>query len=271
MKKNLHTLLIAFAISISLAIFPTFNVFTKAVPAFDNIEQNLQNVVDEVYPEELEITVSRGVASSNVTEPYFLTVKESTIDNLFYMGGDDNAPQNKIRVLTVNTSGKIEDFEKYQSMAMLTSKNLVYYSDEGIQIQALTGVPDTTINRTYLYNKISELSRYIEIIKIFTYVSPIFIVLYNWIMFLLNVLFGAFLLWLVSKILSINIKFRRIYSLTSLLYLVPFAFEIFAVIQPVALYILAIQSLLYTVSLGLGYAILYEYKKEITPENENHD
>jgi hypothetical protein len=83
-SRKFRASLVALGLAIIASVYPVTLVFTVALPFIDRLQERVEIIVDEVFPEELEITIEDGKASSNVTEPYHLTVSLSTFQTCDY-------------------------------------------------------------------------------------------------------------------------------------------------------------------------------------------
>ncbi len=109
------------------------------------IKEEAPALVKKYYPDGLVITVIRGEASSNATEPYVIpaegvakeALRGSRIDNLFVID-------------TKNEFNK-KTFESYKTFALLTKGEIVTQSDRGqISIQDLSDAPDIVVSEEVL-------------------------------------------------------------------------------------------------------------------------
>ena len=264
--KRFRVFLFAIVISVVASIQPSYFLYKNGLPFLNDIENRIQMVVDEVVPEELEVTLKEGMVSTNVSEPYYLTISQSTLNNLIQID-EENAPQSKIRLLAIDTAGAIEDFDRHQSAALLTSRNIVYYEEGEVKIQSLSGVPDMTVDREFIEEKISEYNEDGKTVKFFTnliYLSPLLFILLYYLAFILSVLFTAFIIWLINKVLQADIKFSRLFALTGLLLLLPVLFlTIINAIPFLSVFHPWFNTAFDVAIYSAGYVIIIKYKKEV--------
>ena len=222
-KRNIRVLLIFFLISFIATIVPTYKLIRVGYPFITNLETTMKAAVDEVFPEELEITLKNGKASTNVVEPYYITISEKTLNNIFHQEISENIPVSKSRILTIDTSANAEDFDRYQSYALLTKNSLVYYNDDTISIQSLSTYPDMTITKSFILDKINELNednRIVNFLTIALFIAPLFFLIGYFIYYTVELLIGTFLAWIINKILNTSIKFSRLFKLVGLMYII---------------------------------------------------
>ena len=153
-EKKIHFFLIGFAIALISSIQPAYYIYRYGIPYLKNTEKRIITIIDEVYPNNLQITIKNGIAKTNVQEPYHLTISKSSLEELTTLKPQKqsfpNRAQRKLRLITLNTQGSIEDFERFQSLAMLTDKNLVYYDNSEVKLGSLSNAPNLVITKKFI-------------------------------------------------------------------------------------------------------------------------
>ncbi len=180
-KKNLNIFLIALLLSLYSVITISIFLFGTVYPVIKNLEVKASQFVTDIFPENLSIAIKDGNVTTNVTEPYYLTVDKGRLEDIseFFGAKRDNSIS-RIRILTIDTKGNAEDFERYQSLALLTERSLVYYSDDEIKITSLASVKDFTLTRAIILDKIHEVNKDGKIVKIISWIllaSPLILLL----------------------------------------------------------------------------------------------
>jgi hypothetical protein len=119
-----------------LTLFSFIPVFTHlsyldtahegAVVLTESIKQNVKTL----YPQELEVTVTRGEVSTNVAEPYYIDLpkplKDFIDDELSKEKEEKLGNMNIRHLVAIDTAGKAEDFLRYESVVLLTKHSVVY-------------------------------------------------------------------------------------------------------------------------------------------------
>ncbi len=117
------------------------------------IKEEAPALVKKYYPAELVITVDKGTASSNVTEPYIIKASDgvktavggSTIENIFVIDTGNEFSKKK--------------FDEYKTFALLTKGEVVTQSNKGqITIQELRGAPNMVISQETLLRWVEGVS-----------------------------------------------------------------------------------------------------------------
>lgn len=225
--KFRHVFFIVIALAVIASIHPTYVAYSKFLPVTDGLEDKVIALVDEVFPEELEITIQNGVAETNVPEPYYLSVNKSDLESFSFLFEEEDISLSKIRLLTIDTNGKVEDFERHQSMAMLTRENFVYYNEGSIQISSLRSVPDTKIDKQLIVDQVkqqNENNRIVKFVRLFIYFVPA-LTMFGYIFFYLaSFAIGTFFVFVMNKILETQIKLKHMFRFYSALFMVPALF-----------------------------------------------
>ncbi|MBI4130198.1 DUF1189 family protein [Candidatus Roizmanbacteria bacterium] len=223
-KRRFRTALFGFLIAVFFSAYPSYVFLQNALPIAANLNEKVNKAIDEVFPEDLTITIKKGEASTNVTEPYYLTISKQTLEELFQQSHIVSQSQSKFRLISLNTTGSIEDFERQQSYAMLTKKNLVYMDDGETKIQSLSSVPDMMITRNYMHEFIEKFNKDNKIVNLATrmlYTSPAFIVLFSWMWFIVEVLTATFILWIFNTIHTTKLRYSKLFGVAGVMYVIP--------------------------------------------------
>lgn len=229
-KRKFHVFLAGLLLGLISSIQPSYGLYKDGLPYINSLEQKITTAMSEVFPEKLEVKINNGSATTNVTEPYFLTISQATVDELLqaqhlqFQGESAPKPQSKLRLLTLDTQGKIEDFEMYQSLGMLTAKNLVYYDQGKVVIRSLGTVPNMVISKQIVLDKVQEINannKTVLLLKTGIVLSPVFMALFYAVYFVIEIFGGAFIAWIVGRLLKINVKFAALYGFVGFLYAVP--------------------------------------------------
>ncbi len=251
-------------LALVLSIKPSFFIFKDVYPVVQNLENKILTVVDEVYPQELEIKIKNGQASTNVTEPYYISIRQETLENLFSLKEGDENTKSKVRLLAIDTKGKADEFERYQSLALLTESSIVYYNDEKVNIYPLREIGDLTINKDFIKSKIKEINKDNVIgnmINIGVLISPLLVILGIFIFQLIMFLLLTLAVYLMVKINQIQTGFKNTFRYTvAIAFIATFIWNLILFIPFFAKNILAAESILTIIILGVAYSGVYYLK-----------
>ena len=195
--------LIATSVISARSIFPL-------KPFVDTLPQR----AERIFPEELEIKIVRGEATTNVDEPYFISVKrfEDSFSDKKILG--ENYPPID-NILVIDTQGKIEDIFKYKTATYLTKNHLVVVEEDGkLESYSLSQVDDLTINKdgvSFLIGKIAPFLNLIIPLAIFlVFISTLIFFPMSGMAYLL---FFSLIFLLLAKVLSVSIRYGKLYQL----------------------------------------------------------
>lgn len=217
-KPNLF--LLAFLSCIFSVITLSILLLGTVYPFVQKLESKVSKLVTDIYPKDLEINIKNGTVSTNVTEPYYLTIDKRKLEDFISLIGKNNDHSiSKLRLLTIDTQGKAEDFERYQTMALLTQRNLVYYNDNEVKITSLSSISDVKITQQMLLSKVREINKggkVIRFISILIIISPILLLLGGVAFAFIAFLFIGFVAhYFVIKTYCPDATFSRTYRFTA--------------------------------------------------------
>jgi len=194
-KAKISSLLLLLIISVISAIAPTYYMWTKALPFVSELEPKVSQFINKNFSDDLEITIRQGIVTTNVTEPYYIVVNHDIFNELLGKTSDQTSPA-KVRLLAIDTKGSAENFEKYQTYALLTESNLVYYDDKAVKITSLRNIDNLTITKQIVLDKVKTYTTKYNMqlwAKIAIFLFPV--------LFTLLVLTIAFLVYLFNGLL----------------------------------------------------------------------
>lgn len=201
-----------FLFSIITTLFVSINFLSKT----QSYIRNLPAMLIEAYPEELELKIRNGEVSTNVKEPFKITVKE--VEKVFEENKDNvlGAKEEDVEnILVIDTSGTMEDFEKYNTAVLITKKNIMYISDQGRHESIpLSEVGDVTINRNMVEMFVGKAAPLLNLVFP-GLVLFVFIGTFSFLPFanMVYLLFFALVLWIIAKLMKYVLSFRKAYQM----------------------------------------------------------
>jgi len=222
--NNFRWILAILILALLISMQPSIFVITKVYPVVKDLENKVNALIDEVYPQKLEIKIKNGIAQTNVTEPYYIVIRQETLNNILSLEKNDPNTISKVRLLAIDTKGKAEEFEQYQTLALLTQTSLVYQSDNEINIYSLREIEDLTINKEIILAEIKNLnSKYniANLLNIFILAAPLLIILSIFISQFYFFLLFSIAVYIMIKINKIEAGFKKTYSYTVAVAFVP--------------------------------------------------
>lgn len=263
-RQKVRIFLILFIITVIMSAGTFITMFLPAYPYLKGLESRTDELIGEIFRDGLVITIKNGTASTNMPEPYYLTLDQDRVEKIFGIKNKDNTLA-KTRWLAIDTKGKAEDFERYQSYALLTQTNLVYYSDRKINIYPLRDIGDLTVDKKTVMDKFKEInSRYqiTRIILVLAYIAPILLMLMTYIVILIIFLYIAFGVYLAARINKIGIGFRQIYRYAVVIALLPtLIWDVIALIPYIGVYTKLLDQLHTMFIFALAYYGIRQYQE----------
>lgn len=189
-----------------------------SIPRIPGFIENAKSVLAEIYPDELVLTIKDKKILTNVEEPYFIAIPRE-------MG---ILKKEAKYLVAIDTSADIADFEKYQSLFLL-SKEFVAMKDNstGYKVQPLAeilkDVPDgATIKNSDFDALTARLNPYLYYLYPAAY-AGIVLLLTIWPLFIAGLgLLGrsimlvlySLLLFIFAKILRRGLTYKNIYQMS---------------------------------------------------------
>jgi hypothetical protein len=190
--------------------------YPQAAPLINDAKQ----VIVNLYPKELILTIKKQKIITNVKEPYFIEFPQqlSKITAGIYK-----------HLIAIDTKGKADDYKKYESVLLVTADKVVTPNDRGqgnYQVvplsDKLTEVPDGTKINKNLYDEavgkilpyFDRIARYIyALILIGIVLIPFVGTVFSLFGKLLYLLPAVLLLWLLVKILKKKLSYGKVYCM----------------------------------------------------------
>lgn len=184
----------------------------RAAPSLNDVARNIGPTIVKYWPEELEIVIQNGRASTNAAEPYFIQLPDEFRKNVSAPSAQE---LDYIAVVDTQHPFDLEKFYSYKTAALLTKDSLVVLGRNGqVRIQSISRFPDATLNKKAVD---AFVTRYIEPLAKFA--APIFIggmFLFTFlvqILGLIYLLFLALLVWGVARIKKVRVGYGKAYQL----------------------------------------------------------
>ena len=269
-SQKIKLLLLTFILAFVITIKPTYILFSVWYPIVHNLPKRVLTFIDEIYPKELAITVKNGIASTNVTEPYFITVPKEAIETLLPIDITKRIMRSNVRLLTINTKALPEDFMRYGTYVLLTQKELVYYGDNGIKTYRLSSTDTYTISKQTIidkYNQINPQNKIGNMLNILIWCAPPLIFLSSFLSLLLTYLSLTFLSFIMTKLNMLTFHFGTLYRYCAAVMFVPaLCLALVGLLPFVGTFFASFTSLQIVMTLSLTYLGIYFYKNN----NESH-
>lgn len=188
-----------------LTVIGLVSLFQLVIETPTVLIQNLAQDMLNCFPKDLEIKVSKGEASTNVEEPYFIQNCGSALREI--------TNTNTLVVIDTKIPFSQSKFDEYNTQVWLT-KDTVIVKDENYRtrLYSLQEV-DFTLNKetlNSLYDKISPYFKFLgPTLVIFAFLGIFIFSLFR----LLQLLLTASLVWLLGKIFKHELNFSSSYKI----------------------------------------------------------
>jgi hypothetical protein len=196
--------------SLCLALIVTIPISIRSIPKIKSGINLAISTIVEKYPDELEIKIKDGKASTNVEEPYFVKTPKEISDSI--EDGQKSKFENFL-VIDTKSGADLNKFSEYKTVALLTDKNLVYFDNGKITAQPLDKVGEMTINKSEVKSFINKFNPYLNIFVSF-FPALIFLMLLVWLFFLyIYLFFGGLLVFITAKIAKVDVGYWKAYQM----------------------------------------------------------
>jgi len=193
-------------------------IFAQAIvnylPKIPSTIEKIKTAAKELYPNDLVVTINNGKLRTNVDEPFFIDFPSSL----------KNTDKDFIHLITIDTKASVEDIKKYQTVILVTKNALVFPDrSSGYKVQFLTDIKGYYMIDKYAYNTIiSKLLPYLNYLPSLAYifivlailVFPFFGAFFSLIGKVLYLLAMGFILWIIAKLMKVEINFSKVFQLS---------------------------------------------------------
>jgi len=197
----------------------------KIITEIPNFRVTMESVADELYPDELVVTIENGELSINVEEPYFIDFPselDAKVDGSSYDSSEYSS------LVAIDTNGSVGEYGSYNSLILLTDDSVVYPDDDTSEIGGYRVLPlreiqsDLVIDRQFYDELLAKILPYLDyipaalivLIFLLVLVFPFFAASYMTFSRLFYLLFTSILLLIFVKLTKRDLKYKKIYQLS---------------------------------------------------------
>lgn len=204
-----------YALATTLAFFgllPFAIGIAVVAPRIETLANEQLAIAQRWYPDELVLTFTGGVLSTNANEPYVLDLPPE-------WGSMDEGPAHAV---VIDTSASIDDFDSYDTAVLLTRTSFVAQDDNGLRAYEYAEFEeDITVNEalvseiTTALGDITPMLPWIAwgLVLLLVLILPWIIGGVLWAMNLFFLLWATLLLWVVSSIMGRGLRYGELYRL----------------------------------------------------------
>lgn len=207
--KYIFFLVFVLSLIYSFTLAGSISLKLPQIPAF---AQKLKASISDFYPGELVLKIKNGELETNVIEPYYIDLGEKYSDSNFG------------HFITIDTGATSEQYESYHTAFLVTKKSIVFHDQKGgYRVQPLSEIKDTIFIDKNAYDKI--IKNFLPILDYMSLAATVLIILlvtlipfsiaFFWgIAILAYLIFAAFLVFLIAKLLKKSLTFSQVYRLS---------------------------------------------------------
>lgn len=194
----------------ALALFATAMFAVILVPHGVRFVRDIApSLVREQYPAELTIHIEKGVASTNVDEPYVVAGKNGTRDVL-REGGIEN-----LLVIDTTQDFNIKTFEDHKTLVLLTKSQIITRSNAGrATIQDLHSVSDATIDQATLLGWVEKIRMALVYIVPMGIFATLIILFFGYVVYLIPLFLFALIPFFLAKIRKMPLTYSGAYKMS---------------------------------------------------------
>lgn len=186
--------------------------------------QEQKNIIDDLYPDELKLTLKEGIVTTNVAQPYPLSLPEP------WRSPKNNTPDN---LLVINTDKPIEtgDFESQNTIFILGRDGFGYHDPNKGEFRIYDFVAqgwkgNMELDKTTYSGFVTKTSTILQkLILVGCFVLPFILYSALWILYLIYLFFGALIVWGGAKLHGHTINYGQAYTAGLFLLPIPFLYE----------------------------------------------
>lgn len=202
-----------YLVRLYLVILALFSLFIF-IPLWNNraeLGEGIQNTLN-VYPEELVLTLTDSQVSTNVEEPYFISMDEIIPEE---WKSDIQEDIENLMVIDTKTPFTAEQFSSYKSVIWIGQDAVYTWKNEGtVEVSSLEGVPDIVIDKTFVDEKIGVLWDRVKVAIPFLAVFTFIVFWVGAVAFrLVYLLILALLVLLMGNIMKISLDYAASYKI----------------------------------------------------------
>jgi hypothetical protein len=227
-KPFLYSLKYFALFSLLMALVVTIYLSVSVLPKVNTFLEGVTPIILDYLPDELEIIIKDGVASTNVPEPYFLGMPFKPFENL-EMSPDIRGYgiENLLVIDTRSDEATLEEFKAYKTLALLSRKTMMNYDEDQVVIRSLADIPNFKLDKGVISSFLAKIVPYLRFVKPF-FVIFAFSGYFSFVFFgkMLYLLLVALLILIVVKVRKVDIGYKKAYQLGLHLFTAGILYEI---------------------------------------------
>jgi hypothetical protein len=196
-----YFLLLSLFLTIIQSISPIWKFSTTGQTEIKKFVDQAKNF----YPSGLEVKVQKGKVSTNVQEPYYISLPKDKNRT-----AEDN--QNLV-VIDTKTPFSVEQYNQYETFAWITENSVITKSENKIQINDLSKTSNITINKTFVMSLINKFSPWLKLITPLVIIGILIGIYITYAGRLIYLFFLALIVWLLAKLFKKPLTYGGSYKI----------------------------------------------------------
>ena len=199
------------AFSFILGIMLTIFVCSMILPPLNHFSDRFLTRAVNLYPPGLEIQITDGTLTVNKNEPIRIPIPYELITDVPPAISD----QKQKYLLTIDTKAKTDDYEKSQSLLLLTENQLVAPDEgSGYSVYPFSEVTGVKINKETVDQIIRGAAPFVKALPyLVTAILFIIMAIFLPLSRLFSLLLLTFITMIFAKLLHLKLTYRQLYQL----------------------------------------------------------
>ncbi len=209
------------ALLFSLASTAIFTL--KVQPKIESFVKQTPDAILNTFPDDLVIYTQGGDWYINKKEPYAIPMPDFITGPFALMetsASINGMPQNQNPLLQKNLivfykQGTIEDVSRFQTFMLVNQKNILMRSDNGrIEVSPLGELANARVTKQTIEQMVEQLKPFLDKVLLITVPLALTVIFVgNFLGQLIYLLWLAFLVWVVAKLMGKGVSYKKSYQL----------------------------------------------------------
>ena len=171
--------------------------------------------VGTYYPNDLVITIKDHKASINKPEPYVVSLPVDWANKTASTMPSENTKGDYDNVLVVDTKNEfsLDKYNSYKTFAWLTKDSVVITDNKGIRVMPLSNVTDLVLDKTKVNDFVTLGTSFFAKLVYLLPLALLLVVYLALIGKLVYLLFGALIIWIISKVKGWGLNYGKSYQI----------------------------------------------------------
>ena len=194
-----YFLLLALFMAVIRSAIPVWEFVTVGQKEVDKFTTQALNV----YPSELELKIQDGKVSTNVQEPYYVSIPS---------GIDEGEDSQYLAVIDTKTPFSAAQFNAYNTLAWVTEDSVFVKGDSQFRTIDLTEAENFTLNKSVVDSFAAKAAPWLKLVLPVVVIGIFLVMLLSNMFMLVSMLFTALIIWLILRLLNKGLSYADSYK-----------------------------------------------------------